>query len=173
MKNLFSKESLAIADLHLGDVLAAKSMGYKDTKTHSKAVIASINEQLSNYTNPTLYLLGDIICDETFVSELYYIKCDDIQFITGNRECRDPEIIRSIYNLGYIPYSSLRVGNVILTHIPPHSTDGYRYDAIIHGHLHREHIMRSSYRNVSWPIRKGKLFNIHDFVESLRLAGDE
>ncbi len=148
-----------IADLHFGDKHHAGR--YSETvKEYADRTIEELNAQLTKDT--ILILVGDIICDISFIDILDKLKCKECIHIIGNRESRNDKILRAIVNKGKGGYSSLIIDGVLVTHLPPHSHEGNKYRHIIHGHLHNNRIFNHKYTNVSSPVRKGKLFNHTD-----------
>lgn len=165
MTNVLPNNSFATADLHFGDPVHARKYGFDCTKKWAEMIVTTLNQKLVG--DEELFMLGDIICDADYIHYLNQINCRKIHYVLGNRESRCPSIVQGLFEAGYIPVSSLRYKRVLLTHIPPHSSEMHKFDVVFHGHLHTDRITNAKYRNVSHPIQKGRLVSLDVELETL------
>ena len=161
-KNYSQDNILFISDLHLGDPRHS-SIYDMDMDTYAHKVIDEINAQVT--PEDLLILVGDIVCDIKYVGLLELINAGKILVISGNRESKDMRIGLALAVGGYGALSSIRLNNTLITHIPPHSSEAMKYEKVIHGHLHTDHIYNSRYYNVARSIRKGNVVSLSTILK--------
>ena len=89
--------------------------------------------------NDKVYFLGDVVINRRALKTLERLSCKNLVLIKGNHD---------IFNLeDYTPYfRDIRAYHVlngcILSHIPVHPMNLYRFGTCIHGHLHSNHVTR-------------------------------
>lgn len=135
------------ADTHFGhkNILGFEptSRPYIDTDTMDWAIIRNINSVVM--PNDTLFILGDIAFSSRH-DMLDHINAQKIIIILGNHDY--PNKVPGMMKPGIKVAGCLDYKKCILTHIPVHPTQLYRYRANIHGHLHSLFIPDKRYYNV-------------------------
>lgn len=134
-----------IADLHLGHKNITRHRPvFLNTKHNDLFFIKLLYSTLRE--NDCTYFLGDIIFDEKYLETIYNLPGKKV-LILGNH-CTERIHITDLACVFDDIHSSLKLSELILTHVPTHSQE-LRGKKCVHGHLHHEHIADPTYINVS------------------------
>lgn len=133
-----------IADLHLGHrklvdpqaVLKKPHRPFDSIEHHDKFIIKRINAVCS--PSSYLWVLGDVSFSRSSLDLLTQIHCS-LALIGGNHDTRSMQTYLSVFNQvrhqAEVRCDSLDM-TALLTHIPIHPSEMYRWSKNIHGHLH-------------------------------------
>lgn len=138
-----------ISDLHFSHANMAKYRGFNSTEEHDNYIISKWNSVVSK--NDSVWILGDITMEKVspypLLDELKGFK----RVVLGNHDLCKPSHNEEM--LKYVNAISGAVTNksrgYILTHIPIHPNELYRFKVNIHGHVHENSINDDRYINVS------------------------
>ena len=144
-----SNKVYVIADLHFGHTNVALRRGFYSVEEHDQHIIETWNETVNKYD--TVYILGDISMEK----KRYYTWLDQLKgykkVILGNHDVprHVPELLKYV---NFVCSSFLYKERLLLTHIPIHPSEMYRYEKNIHGHLHDKEIDDPRYICVSCEV---------------------
>ena len=135
-----------VSDTHFGHAGVCKFLRDDGTKLRPWDSPEEMDEEMVKRWNETVrpndkvYHLGDVVINRKALKILDRLNGDKV-LIKGNHD---------IFKLGdYIPYfRDIRgyhvMNGTILSHIPVHESNLYRFGVNIHGHLHSNRIMKPS-----------------------------
>jgi calcineurin-like phosphoesterase family protein len=133
-----------ISDLHLGHTNCITKFtradgtplrDFKDVEEMNKTIIDNINRVVGK--DDRLFILGDVVINKKFIPLLDEINCKNLILLGGNHD-RHYELLQPHFKE---IHGCLEYRNCILTHIPVHPSQKYRFKANLHGHLHANNIM--------------------------------
>ena len=136
-------EVFLTSDTHWGHIGVCKFVMADGTKCRPWDDPEKMNEDMIDMWNKTVgpkdkvYHLGDVVINRRFLSLLWRLNGDQI-LIKGNHD---------IFRLEeYTPFfrdirGSHVMNGMILTHIPVHESNLYRFGTNIHGHTHTNKVM--------------------------------
>jgi len=140
-------EIFLISDTHFGHrkilEFEKQKRPFSCIEEHDQFLVEQWNAAVSR--RDTVIHLGDVL----FRTESFQIlpRLNGIKkLVLGNHDTYPTASYLRHFNkvLG-----SMRMGKNILTHIPIHPSQFYRFDTNIHGHVHSQYIQDSRYINVS------------------------
>jgi calcineurin-like phosphoesterase family protein len=127
------------SDLHLGHAktleLFTRPDGsplrdFPDVDTMNNTIINNINKTVG--VKDRLIVVGDVVINKKFLPLSDGINCTNRILIGGNHDNVYEELQKYFGKI----YGCLEYDNCILTHIPIHPSQKYRFKNNIHGHLH-------------------------------------
>lgn len=127
------------SDLHLGHAKTvevftrpdgSRLREFPDVDTMNKTIIKNINDTVG--VKDRLFILGDVVINKKFIPLLEEVNCTNRILVGGNHDVAYEELQK---HFGKI-YGCLEHDNCILTHIPIHPSQKYRFKNNIHGHIH-------------------------------------
>jgi len=140
------------SDLHLGHGYAAGARGFTSVEDHDRAVIGSLSWLGSR---DKLFVLGDVAFPRRALTGLSEIRCI-MDLILGNHDTHRLQEYLQYFNK---VHGCREYKNYILTHIPIHPQEVFRYTANIHGHIHKDAatppLDSSKHFNVNWDFHLG------------------
>ena len=119
---------------------------WDDAAEMDEAMVAAWNDRVK--PNDKVYHLGDVVINRKALKILHRLNGDKV-LIKGNHD---------IFRLDeYTPFfrdirGSHVMNGMILTHIPVHETNLYRFGTNIHGHLHTNRVMMTKHKGAAEEI---------------------
>jgi calcineurin-like phosphoesterase family protein len=139
------------SDLHLGHTKAAEARGFDSVEDHNRAVIQSF-EMLDK--KDKLYVLGDVAFPRRALALLSNLRCIT-EMILGNHDVHKLSDYTQVFNK---VHGCKEYKGWLLTHIPVHPNELYRYHGNIHGHIHKGGVQLEldspKYLNVNWDFHE-------------------
>lgn len=141
MKNLDPEHTFLISDTHFGhskifEFEESRRETFTDIEYMTDEIVRRWNEVVS--PNDVVFHLGDIALGGVDIQSIVRRLNGKKYLIRGNH---DNKIDTYYYNCGFSGvYSMIEIGSVILTHIPIHPQEFYRWTTNIHGHVHSKSI---------------------------------
>lgn len=108
-------------------------------------LIKRFNERVK--PNDKCYILGDVTINRRGLSTIGRLNCKNLVLVKGNHD---------VFRLNeYTEYfidirAYMVVKDVLLSHIPIHPDELYRWHGQIHGHLHTKHVMKDGIRDIRY-----------------------
>lgn len=133
-----------ISDLHFGHESCAKRRGFGSIDDHDETIIERWNSVVNK--RDTVWILGDLTMEKTIhyplLNRLKGIK----NVVLGNHDLPQhvPELQKYVNKIA----GAVDMKGCLLTHVPIHTTELYRYKCNIHGHVHTQSIANPRYYNV-------------------------
>lgn len=148
-------EIFFISDLHLGHakILEFESSRMELGKTveeHNEAIVDNINSVVR--PKDTLWVLGDVVFGRENFSYLKRMNGHK-KLVLGNHDQYPTDVYSRYFNT---IKGAVKLDDFILTHIPIHETQKFRFKGNIHGHLHSKVLPDPFYFNVSCEVLKYK-----------------
>jgi len=154
-----SNKIYTIADLHLEHISIAKLRGFETTEEHDEYLIDQWNKTVKK--NDTVWILGDI-----GLTKKGYHKLDRLKgrkcIVLGNHD--KPQYIPELQKYVNKICGSVQLKKCILTHIPIHESEFYRWEKNIHGHCHEKPIKDDRYVCVSVDQTEMKPVLLNDLI---------
>ena len=140
-----------ISDLHLGheNVLKFGDRSFESIEHMNEAAVVAWNSVVTK--RDKVFVLGDIAWSDAalkFYGQMYGNKV----LIMGNHDNKFP--LRTLSKYFSSIHGALRYKECILTHIPIHPSEFFRWRYNIHGHLHGNKINDPRYINVNVDTRR-------------------
>jgi len=142
-----------IGDLHFGHkkvitMPVRNELGFNSIDEHDQFLVDNWNKTVK--TKDVVYVLGDLALSKTaymqYVPQLKGYK----KLIRGNHDLLSDELylqdFTKLYGAFLLKKDDIRM---IMTHIPIHPQEFYRWNFNIHGHLHSKIVDDNRYINVS------------------------
>ncbi len=131
------------SDTHFGHVGVTKFLREDGSKLRPWDSVEEMDEAMVKAWNETVkptdkvYHLGDVVINRKALSILHRLNGDKV-LIKGNHDIfRLEEYTKHFRDIR----SSHVMNGIILTHIPVHTSQLYRFGCNIHGHLHSNRVM--------------------------------
>lgn len=134
----------AFGDTHFGHKNMALKRGFKTIEEHDSYIISQWNSVVTK--RDKVFLLGDITMEKSNYAILKKLKGNKV-VILGNHDKGGhvPELLKYVSSVcGSVSYKGC-----ILTHIPIHPQEFYRWRLNIHAHTHEVVIQDERYKCVS------------------------
>ena len=145
-----SNQIYVISDLHFGHEKIAKLRGFKNSEIHDLFIVSEWNRVVKK--RDTVWILGDIAITQKHLWKLKLLNGIK-KVVLGNHDL--PQYVEEIeFSVSKI-CGSFKYKDCVLTHIPIHPKEFYRWRKNIHGHTHDKNIKRfgifndKRYKNVS------------------------
>lgn len=149
------------ADLHFGHAKAAKSRGFISPEQMSNVLVENYNHFVTKHDK--VYILGDVAWTTKGLEYLHQLKGYKV-IVMGNHDYKMARKYLEIPNTRIEGVSHRNIGNfhAVLTHIPIHPSEFYRWDVNIHGHLHGKLVMqpRNELGFINTPVPDSRYINV-------------
>lgn len=132
-----------VADSHFGHRKVTEFRPYSTVEDHDRDLIERWNSVV--HPSDTVWHLGDLIFGRhnlPLLGELNGLK----KLVMGNHDQWNSELYLQYFDR---LYGAVEVKNYLLTHVPVHESQKYRFKGNIHGHLHSKKIDDPWYKCVS------------------------
>ena len=168
-----------ISDLHLGHEWPAKERGFNTIDEYHEELVLRWNSVCGKRS--LIYINGDISME----SKKYYHILGRLNgrkvVIGGNHDLKQDteELLKYVESIiGCLTYKGY-----IVTHIPIHPDEFYRFKGNIHGHTHGKMVIKRTYKpldmkciesidkrylNVSWDVLNGIPISFKDLLEKYK-----
>lgn len=129
------------SDLHLGHENLCRNLRGMTAEYNDALIIENWNKTVNKHDK--VFILGDVTMDKPdvirrIIPQLHGSKT----VVLGNHD--KPRCVKALIDCGCSVYSSLKVHNILLTHIPVDETQLTRVVGNIHGHIHTGESMREA-----------------------------
>lgn len=126
-----------VADTHFGhkSIIRWSRQQFKTIEEHDEAIVEAWNEAVTN--RDVVYHLGDVAWSAEGAKNMARLNGKRKYLVAGNHD--DPRIVSRYFDqvMGAV---NMGKRGVILTHIPIHPQEFYRWRYNLHGHLHASHV---------------------------------
>lgn len=129
------------ADLHFGHAKVAGARGFISPEQMSNVLVENYNHFVTKHDK--VYILGDVAWTTKGLDYLRQLNGYKV-IVMGNHDYKMARKYLEIPNVRIEGVCQKTIGdyNTVLTHIPIHPSEFYRWDVNIHGHLHDKQVMQ-------------------------------
>ena len=143
--------AFVVSDTHFGHRgilrFCPKTRPFRDIHHHDEALVDNWNSVVG--TRDAVYHLGDVAWSVMAIEALGLYRGRKI-LIKGNHDRLDDGVYAKYFERVYGALAKSLYGHrVIMTHIPIHPSEFYRWEFNLHGHLHEKVIPDHRYVNCS------------------------
>lgn len=123
-----------ISDIHLCDPnIAINFRGFANVYDHDEALIDCWNSSINKHD--TVWCLGDVGRNKTRLEVLLPRLNGNKKLVMGNHDRYQTKwYLQYFYHL----FGAVRYKEMLLTHVPIHPSEFYRFKLNVHGHIHHK-----------------------------------
>jgi calcineurin-like phosphoesterase family protein len=126
------------ADLHFGHKGIVERYGrpFATVEEHDQTLVDNINKDVK--PSDTLVIAGDVVFPQTGFESLAKINCRNMILTMGNHERHKLEKYLKYFKE---VHAMKLFKDIIVTHMPIHPSEFYRFGTNVHGHKHGDEVL--------------------------------
>ena len=136
-------ETFFAADLHMGHKLMERVRPFETLEEHDRQIVERWNSVVRD--KDVVWVLGDVVINRRCLPLLDLLRGRK-KLVMGNHDVHHSALYLDHFEK---IYGAIEFKGCILTHIPVHRSQGDRFRANVHGHLHSKTLEDPFYVNVS------------------------